>query len=146
MQAAGRTAGRRLDRTDDRGLPGAARPTTPGTRTSSGRPVNANSANYIASINASRTTLHPDFGGNGEYGIPYLVVGATEPMRTIRYTAYGDESDPGPFPIPPTAPVEGGADLERVIATCSWCSATRVACTSSGARSGAATTGTPRSA
>ena len=76
-----------------------------------GRPVNANSANYIASINASRTTLHPDFGGNGEYGIPYLVVGATEPMRTIRYTAYGDESDPGPFPIPPTAPVEGGADL-----------------------------------
>ena len=118
-----------------------SRPTTPGTPNISGRPVNANSANYIASINASRTTLHPDFGGNGEYGIPYLVVGANEPLRTIRYTAYGDESDPGPFPIPPTAPVEGGADVRTVIATCSSCSATRVACTSSGARSGAVTTG-----
>ena len=29
--------------------------------------------------------------------------------ETIHYTAYGDESDPGPFPIPPTAPVEGGS-------------------------------------
>ena len=31
----------------------------------------------------------------------------------IHYTAYGDESDPGPFPIPPNAPVEGGADARR---------------------------------
>ena len=28
----------------------------------------------------------------------------------IAYTAYGDESDPGPFPIPATAPMEGGPD------------------------------------
>ena len=75
-----------------------------------GRPVNANSANYLASINASGTTLHADFGGDGEYGIPYLVVARDRAVRTIHYTAYGDESDPGPFPIPPTAPVEGGAD------------------------------------
>ena len=34
---------------------------------------------------------------------------STEPMRAIHYTAYGDESDPGPLPIPPGAPVEGGA-------------------------------------
>ena len=27
----------------------------------------------------------------------------------ITYDAYGDESDPGPFPIPQNAPVEGGA-------------------------------------
>jgi hypothetical protein len=26
----------------------------------------------------------------------------------IHYTAYGDESDPGPFPVPAKAPVEGG--------------------------------------
>ena len=70
----------------------------------------ARSANYVASINASGTKLHPDFGGDGAYGIPFIVVPGTEPQRAINYTAYGDESDPGPFPIPPTAPVEGGSD------------------------------------
>jgi hypothetical protein len=72
-------------------------------------PVRANSANYIASINASRTTLHPDFGGGGAYGIPFMVVPSTQPLERINYTAYGDESDPGPFPIPANAPVEGGS-------------------------------------
>ena len=73
-------------------------------------PVSSRSANYVASINASGTKLHPDFGGGGAYGIPFLVVPGTEAKRTINYTDYGDESDPGPFPIPPTAPVEGGTD------------------------------------
>lgn len=71
-------------------------------------PVHPNSARYIASIGASRT-LHPDFGGGGAYGIPYIVVPEDEPKRPINYTAYGDESSKGPFPIPPNAPVEGGA-------------------------------------
>jgi hypothetical protein len=31
-------------------------------------------------------------------------------MVKIRFTAYGDESDPGPYPIPKTAPVEAGSD------------------------------------
>jgi hypothetical protein len=73
-------------------------------------PVRANSAQYVANINGSgNTMLHPDFGGGGAYGIPFMVVPANEPLRRINYTAYGDESDPGPFPIPPTAPIEGGA-------------------------------------
>jgi hypothetical protein len=72
-------------------------------------PVRAGSSTYVANItSAGKTNLHPDFGGDGEYGIPFVVVPAGEPTRTINYTAYGDESDPGPFPIPPTAPVEGG--------------------------------------
>ena len=75
-------------------------------------PVHPNSANFIASINASCTTLHPDFGGGGEYGIPFVTVGESEPMQNVNWTAYGDESDPGPYPIPPTAPVEGGADSD----------------------------------
>jgi hypothetical protein len=53
--------------------------------------------------------LHPDFGSNPEYGIPYVVVPPTQPLVPITYTAYGDESDPGPFPVPLDAPVEGGA-------------------------------------
>jgi hypothetical protein len=52
--------------------------------------------------------LHPDFGSPREYGFPYAVVGAGSPKLAVHYTAYGSESDPGPFPIPGGAPVEGG--------------------------------------
>jgi hypothetical protein len=81
----------------------------------SGFAVHPNSANFVnqirstAGTNTARTKLHPDFGGNGEYGIPYIVVGSNEPLRNINWTAYGDESDPGPYPIPPNAPIEGGS-------------------------------------
>jgi hypothetical protein len=69
-------------------------------------PVDPSSARYIASIGLSGH-LHPDFGTNPSYGIPYSVVGATQPLAPIRFTAYGSESDPGPYPIPPNAPIEG---------------------------------------
>jgi hypothetical protein len=36
------------------------------------------------------------------------VVGTGQPELPVHYTAYGSESDPGPFPIPAGAPVEGG--------------------------------------
>ncbi len=69
-------------------------------------PVDPNSARYIASIGASGH-LHPDFGTDPSYGIPYTVVGPNQPRVPIHFTAYGDQSDPGPYPIPPDAPVEG---------------------------------------
>jgi hypothetical protein len=56
------------------------------------------------------TALHPDFGENQSYGIPFVVVPASQPPVPISYDAYGDESDPGPFPIPLDAPVEAGSD------------------------------------
>jgi hypothetical protein len=37
------------------------------------------------------------------------VVNSSQPQIPINFTAYGDESDPGPYPIPLSAPVEGGA-------------------------------------
>jgi hypothetical protein len=80
----------------------------PWNRDVSGDPVDGNSANYIASI-GNTTNLHPDFGSNPTYGIPYVVVGATQPLVRINFTAYGDQSDPGPYPVPGGAPVEGGA-------------------------------------
>jgi hypothetical protein len=74
-------------------------------------PVHPNSANYIASFNSGNNDyLHADFGGGGEYGIPFLVVPQNEPMIPIDFVAYGDESDPGPYPIPLNAPIEGGSD------------------------------------
>jgi len=73
-------------------------------------PVDPNSANYLAQMNASTKFLHPDFGSNPTYGIPYVTVhGDTQPFVPINFTLYGSESDPGPYPVPPNAPVEGGS-------------------------------------
>jgi hypothetical protein len=72
-------------------------------------PLDPNSARYIASIGVSGH-LHPDFGSNPAYGIPYTVVAAHQPRVPIRFSEYGEESDPGPYPIPPKAPVEGAGE------------------------------------
>jgi hypothetical protein len=72
-------------------------------------PRDPRSAAYIAYIDShGGDFLHPDFGSPRPYGFPYSVVGAGRPKLPVRYTAYGDESDPGPFPVPAGAPVEGG--------------------------------------
>jgi hypothetical protein len=72
-------------------------------------PLNPNSAGYVASIGAGGF-LHPDFGTNPSYGIPYAVVGPHQPRVPIKFTAYGEESDRGPYPIPPNAHVEGAGE------------------------------------
>jgi hypothetical protein len=73
-------------------------------------PVDANSAAIINFIGAS-DPVHPDFG-SGEFdgssiGIPYVVVDSQQGPVAINFTAYGDESDPGPMPVPASAPIEG---------------------------------------
>lgn len=79
----------------------------------SGDPLRADSAAIIAAIQSTGGThLHPDFGENPDYGIPFTVVPANQPLVPIEYVAYGDESDPGPFPVPLDAPVEGGSDAD----------------------------------
>ncbi|MFK8024085.1 MAG: hypothetical protein AB8G26_09010 [Ilumatobacter sp.] len=71
-------------------------------------PVHPRSAAFISSIQATGSNnLHPDFGENPAYGIPYVVVPEGEPLVPITYDAFGDESDPGPFPVPLDAPIEG---------------------------------------
>jgi hypothetical protein len=73
-------------------------------------PVDSNSDNYIARIGAN-DPLHPDFGSGtiqGQpFGIPFITVGGTQPPVPIRFY-YANESDPGPYPIPPNVPIEGG--------------------------------------
>ena len=76
----------------------------------SSAPVDPNSNNLIASI-GTNVNLHPDFGtfyNGAPNGIPYVVVGGTQPRVPINFLLYDDESDPGPYPIPPDAPIEGG--------------------------------------
>jgi hypothetical protein len=73
-------------------------------------PVDTNSTAIINFI-GSTIGMHADFGA-GQYqgstiGIPYLIVGSQQPHVPISFTAYGSESDPGPMPIPVTAPIEG---------------------------------------
>lgn len=57
------------------------------------------------------TGLHPDFGAGlydgAPIGIPYVVVAGSQPKVSVQFTDYGDESDPGPYPIPANAPIEG---------------------------------------
>jgi hypothetical protein len=71
-------------------------------------------------------SLKADFGSglweNAPIGIPYTVVCGNQPKVAIVYRAntkdgnYGDESDPGPYPILLNAPVEGnGAGDSHVI-------------------------------
>jgi hypothetical protein len=70
-------------------------------------PVSPNSADYIASIGLA-AHLHPDFGTPRSYGIPYVVVGSEQPKVPVKFGAYRAESDPGPYPVPANAPIEGG--------------------------------------
>jgi PKD repeat protein len=80
-------------------------------------PLDPNSAAYVATIGAG-AYVHADFG-SGEWppgsgspiGIPYVDVPGTQPRVPVTFD-YDDESDPGPYPIPPDAPIEGGPDSD----------------------------------
>jgi hypothetical protein len=78
-------------------------------------PLHPQSVEIIAHIQRIGTSrnLHPDVGST--FGIPFVVVPATQPLVPITYTDFGDESDPGPFPIPLDAPVEAGSDAHVLV-------------------------------
>jgi hypothetical protein len=73
-------------------------------------PVDAHSDAYVATIGPG-AHVHADFGSGewqgGPIGIPYVDVPGTQPLVDVTFD-YDDESDPGPYPIPPDAPIEGG--------------------------------------
>ncbi len=72
-------------------------------------PVDALSDAYVASIGAS-TGLHADFGtewNGAPNGIPFALVPSDQALVPVSFT-WADESDAGPYPIPPDVPIEGG--------------------------------------
>jgi hypothetical protein len=78
-------------------------------------PLHPDSAAYVAAIGRD-APVHPDFGSgvwppgsNSPIGIPYVNVPGDQPRVAVSFD-YADESDPGPYPIPPDAPIEGGPD------------------------------------
>ena len=76
----------------------------------SSEPVDPASDALITTCGRS-ASLHPDFGTTwlgAPIGIPYVLVKATQPRVPVSFD-YADESDPGPYPVPPDAPIEGGS-------------------------------------
>jgi len=73
-------------------------------------PVARNSATLIRTIGLG-SPVHADFGSGtwdgGPIGIPYTVVTSRQPGVGVTFD-YADESDPGPYPIPRNARIEGG--------------------------------------
>jgi hypothetical protein len=73
-------------------------------------PVDPGSSAMVASCGAA-SAVHADFGttyNGAPNGIPYIVVHSGQPVVPASFT-YASESDPGPYPIPLDAPIEGGA-------------------------------------
>jgi hypothetical protein len=76
-----------------------------------GLPVHPMSAAYMQSIGTS-VGVHPDFGtvyDGAPNGIPFVTVSGDQSAVPVSFE-YADESDPGPYPIPPDAPIEGGSN------------------------------------
>ena len=72
-------------------------------------PVDPSSARYIDSIGAS-WRLHASFSDTPMYGIPYSIVGPQQPQVPMRFIYSRSESEPGPYPIPLNAPIEGNGN------------------------------------
>jgi hypothetical protein len=74
-------------------------------------PLDRNSTAYVKTIGAG-VFAHADFGSGlwdgGPIGIPFVVVSNSQPLVSVSFD-YSDESDPGPYPIPSDAPIEGGS-------------------------------------
>ena len=87
-------------------------------------PVHPLSDNWVDSIGRT-DTMHPDFGSglwNGNpIGIPYITVDDTQPDVPVNFIWYPNESDPGPYPIPLDAPIEGGSDKHVIAIDTSDC-------------------------
>jgi hypothetical protein len=84
-------------------------PDSPWHRDISKAAIDPRSAKILARVGLDKP-VHADFGTQWEgapIGIPYIVVTKAQRKVPVTFT-YADESDPGPYPIPPSAPIEGG--------------------------------------
>lgn len=77
-------------------------------------PLDPRSDEYIETIGPD-IGMHPDFGSGdyegGPIGIPYTVVSGQQSGLEVSFE-YEVESDPGPYPIPSGAPIEGGPESD----------------------------------
>ena len=89
-------------------------------------PVHPQWSAYQAKMSPT-THLHPDWGNwsTDHYGIPWQAVPSTQAGAPMTFD-YADESDPGPYPFPMDAKVEGGAgsggDMHVLVVEMGTCS------------------------
>ena len=83
-----------------------------------GLPVAARSAEWLATMDASSTLLHPDFGPSGDprhpYGIPWQVVPKGTAFTRVAFL-YASESDRRAYPLTARTPIEGGSDRHAIM-------------------------------
>ena len=92
-----------------------------------GLPVNKESSTWLASMDAGpkdSTDLHPDYGPSGNpkepYGIPWQIVPAKQALVHIAFT-YASQSNPGPYPLSATTPIEQGSDKHALMVNPATC-------------------------
>ena len=76
-------------------------------------PVHPRSAQWLASMGAGTTKLHPDFGGP-PYGFPVTIVDNNHATVSVAFQ-YASESDPGPYPVGADTAIESGSDHHALI-------------------------------
>jgi len=81
--------------------------------------IHPKSNTYIQTIGLTKG-LHPDFGENQDYGIPYNIV-SNQTKVHVTFTEYGDESDAGPYPIPQNPKMEAMKDAHLIVLDTSEC-------------------------
>jgi hypothetical protein len=78
-------------------------------------PVDSHSLEYVKNIGLN-TSMHPDFGSPkyGDFGIPFNIVPQGQAKVSVSFDI-ADESDPGPYPIPPNPKIEAGSDQHILV-------------------------------
>jgi hypothetical protein len=76
-------------------------------------PVHPRSGQWLSSMAASTSLLHPDFGAPS-YGFPYTIVDNSHPTVAVAFQ-YASESDPGPYPVGADTSIENGSDRHALI-------------------------------
>jgi hypothetical protein len=82
-------------------------------------PVDPTSDAWLATMDASSTNLHPDFGPPN-YGMPFDVVSRRHPTVRVRFD-YAAESDRVRYPVGAKTPVERGSDRHALMVNRSRC-------------------------
>ena len=82
-------------------------------------PLHPQGAEWLHSMEAGTTELHPDFGPP-DYGIPYNVVTNGTPKVDVKFR-YARESDRRRYPLTKRTPIEGGSDRHALIVNRDTC-------------------------
>ncbi len=82
-------------------------------------PLHPQGAQWLASMEASTTKLHPDFGPP-DYGIPFNVVTNATPKVDVKFR-YARESDRQRYPLTKRTPIEGGSDRHALMVNRDTC-------------------------